>query len=239
MKCINVEEKLSELLDDELSDAEISKVETHLESCNSCRSQFKNIKMLSGNLKKNLAVSAPAVLDDRVLNSFRHFQNAKRVEKLKDNHQTEKTSWFGVPRFAFATALVSFGLIGFTAFQIGKISASEVSVVMPQIEENASSNILKASDLAENTQTNDEGVEQIKIVEVPVIKEKIVKVPVIKEKIVTRTVYKDRDQNEKDKYTSPQSNRGLKSVALTDTSKFQIVSELKPQIIKTGGNNEE
>lgn len=238
MKCINVEEKLSELLDDELSRSERSKVETHLESCGACRDQFENIKMLSGNLKKNLAVSAPAVLDEKVFDSFRQFQTEKLAEQQNDNFQTKKAGWFGIPRFAFATALVLFGLIGFTSFQLGKISASEVSLVVPQIEDNTS--ILKANDIAENSQTSDEDFKQIKIVEVPVIREKIVEVPVIKEKVVTRTVYKDReDQTNRNGYTSPQNNRGLESVAQTDTSKFQIVSELKPQIIKTGGNNDE
>ena len=111
---------------------------------------------------------------------------------------------------------------------------------------------LTANQIAENNQTKDENPSLVKIVEVPVIQEKIIEIPVYKEKIVTRIIYKNGDRKTvnnagKNDSVSPvgASNNSILSSRLRDNrystqvnlSGFQLVSELKPQIIK-GEKNE-
>lgn len=238
MRCIDIEQKLSELLDDELGLSEKATVETHLKSCDSCQNSFANMRIVSGNMKQSLAVSAPILLDEKVINAFQNFQNEKLAEVQTKKPQTQKIGWFGIPKFAFATALLLFGLVGITAFQIGKISASEVSIIMPQIQASKVLDNSTNADFAENKQPNVENEATTKIIEVPIIKEKIVEVPVIKEKIVTRIVYKDREPTNKNKTKVPSKTQNKENFAQTEIDKYQIVSELKPQIIKTGDKNE-
>jgi hypothetical protein len=244
MKCINIEQKLSELLDGELSSPEKATVETHLESCDSCRNSLANMQLISGNIKQNLAVSAPSLLDENVMNAFKNFYSEKLAEVTTEKPQTQKIGWFGIPKFAFAAALLLFGLVGFTAFQIGKISASEVSIISPEIKANETVNDLPSKVVAENKEPNVENDEKTKIIEIPVIKEKIVEVPVIKEKIVTRTIYVDREKTEKkENVTRPSFNRNddvaMESsinengfVTQTNLKGFQPVSDLKVKITK-------
>ncbi len=235
MKCINIEQKLSELLDGELGLSEKATVETHLESCDSCRNSFANMQIISGNMKQNLAVSAPNLLDKKVLNAFQDFQNEKLAEIPTEERQTQKIGWFGIPKFAFAAALILFGLIGITAFQIGKISASEVTIISPEIKENKSVNDLPSKTVAENNVAKDENT---KIIEIPVIKEKIIEVPVIKEKIVTRIVYKERERTNRNKAIVKSKTQNDENFAQAEINKYRIVSELKPKIIKAGETNE-
>lgn len=252
MKCINIEQKLSELLDGELGLSEKATVETHLELCDSCQNSFANMQAISGNMKQNLAVSAPNLFDEKVLNTFQNFQNEKLAEISTEKPRTQKIGWFGIPKFAFAAALLLFGLVGITAFQIGKISASEVTVISPEIKENKIANDLPNKIVAEKNEPTIKNDTTIKFVEIPVIKEKIVEVPVIKEKIVTRIVYKNlntEDRKGKDTKNSVPKNDKTEKFAVSSRLKenqystqinlegFQFISELKPQIIK-GENNE-
>ncbi|MGI8669733.1 MAG: anti-sigma factor family protein [Aridibacter sp.] len=250
MKCIDIEQKLNELLDGELGLSEKATVETHLESCDSCQTQFENMQAISGNMKQNLVISAPSLLDEKMMNAFQNFQNEKLAEIPTEKTKTQKIGWFGIPKFAFAAALLLFGLVGITAFQIGKISASEVSIIMPQVQESKVLDNSTNADFAENKQPNVGNVATTKIIEVPVIKEKIVEVPVIKEKIVTRVVYRNTENKNVvgNKENLPKFSK-TKEVASTNGLKdnefstqinlkgFQLVSELKPQIIK-GEKNE-
>lgn len=234
MKCINIEQKLNELLDGEIGLSEKATVEKHLESCDSCRNSFANMQIISGNMKQNLAVSAPNLLDKKVLNAFQDFQNEKLAEIPTEERQTQKIGWFGIPKFAFAAALILFGLIGITAFQIGKISASEVTIISPEIKANETVNDLPSKVVAENKEPNVENDEKTKIIEIPVIKEKI----------VTRTIYVDREKTEKkENVTRPSFNRNddvaMESsinengfVTQTNLKGFQPVSDLKVKITK-------
>ena len=227
MKCINIQENLDALLDGEVEISKKREIENHLETCASCQKEFEYLQAFSQSLKRNLAVSAPPFLDAKVFKQFDDFHKEKASEKPRK----EKIGWFGIPRFAFAAAFLLLALGMFSAFQIGKLSASEVVVAMPEVRENRN---LEGKDLA----SKDEKTEVVKIVEVPVIKEKIVEVPVIKEKIVTKTVYINRDKKNEIRPNSPsKNNMALKNSVkdngyFTQTSlkDFQPVSEFKLRI---------
>lgn len=241
MKCINIEQKLNELLDGEIGLSEKATVEKHLESCDSCRNSFANMQIISGNMRQNLAVSAPSLLDEKVMNAFQNFQNEKLAEVPTEKSHTEKIGWFGIPKFAYAAALLLFGLVGITAFQIGKISASEVSIIMPQVQESKVLDNSTNADFAENKQPNVENVATTKIIEVPIIKEKIVEVPVIKEKIVTKKIYveeKNRVENtSKENTASNKKEDDNKYLTPFKLDGFQPVAKINPQITKENEEN--
>ena len=237
MKCISVAENLDALLDGEIESAQKRKVENHLEICPSCQTEFNNLQAMSQTLKRSLAISAPPLLDDKIFGEFKSFHAAKAADKSP----REKIGWFGIPRFALAATLVlfTFGIIA--AFQIGKMSAGEIVVSMPQVQEN------DTPETAKNDSIENEKSVQIKYVEVPVVQEKIVKVPVVQEKIVTRIIYKNVDVEDTKKsllnsdktkdFTVSSRLKDNRYSTRTNLKGFQIVSDLNPKIIK-GENNE-
>ena len=119
------------------------------------------------------------------------------------------------------------------------MSASEVSIVMPQVQENKTS---ISDEFAENVEKSTPA----KIVEVPVIQEKIVKVPVIKEKVVIKTVYVNGNKENEIRSTVPAKNGfALKNsvedngyLTQTNLKGFQPVSEFKLKISKKEKENE-
>lgn len=231
MKCNEVKENLDALLDGEAAIFQTEKIENHLENCFSCQTEFKNLQMLSRTLKQNLPVSAPAFLDEKIFSEFENFHAAKRAEKPQEKSSKEKIGWFGIPRFAFAAALVLFTLATISAFQIGRMSASEISLVMPEVQENTAVK-------------QDEKSMPVKIVEVPVIREKIVEVPVIKEKIVTKKIYINQEnavENEdKSKVSTALNEMKANNEYLTpiELKGFQPVAKIKARITKKSEVNE-
>ena len=166
---------------------------------------------------------------------FKTFHNEKRVEK-KD---AEKIGWFGIPRFAFAAALILFVLATISAFQIGRMSAGEISIVMPPVQGNKNPPPVEVTG---NNPANDGKNVPVKIIEVPVIQEKIIKVPVIK----TRTIYVEKDRKKEVRSNAPaKDNFALKSsvenngyFTRTNLKDFQPVSEFKLKINKEEKQNE-
>lgn len=252
MKCIDVKENIDALLDGELETPQKRKIESHLESCAFCRTEFEHLSAVGTILKSATAISIPPTLDEKVLTAFRDLSDEKHCAKIGKFTETKKAGWFGIPRFAFAAALLLFALGITSAFQLGKMSGGEISVLMPEVQITDNSFDRSKADFAENIQPNNENDAPLKPVEVPVIREKIVKVPVYTEKIVTRTVYKKAETKTEGNF--PQENfssrnRQPKESKLSSRLKdnrystqlnlegFQIIRELKPQIIK--GENDE
>lgn len=239
MKCIDVKENLDALLDGEAGILNEREIENHLETCGSCRVEFENLSAIGGILKNNLAISAPTILDEKVFSGFDSFH----AEKPKPTK--EKIGWFGIPRFAFAAALLLFAIGITSAFQLGKMSASKISVVLPEVAESKDVNqvaeVNDANQIEDNLKTEKP---IIKIIEVPVIKEKIVEVPVIKEKVITRTVYIEKNRKtEKENKILPNSTTNndvamessIKEngyVTQTDLKGFQPVSQVKIKITR-------
>ncbi len=241
MKCIEVENNLDAFFDGETSQS--NEIETHLEKCVSCHTAFENLSAIHQTIKQNFAVSAPSLLGEKLLSAFENHHLDKRREKVNTKQQTEKIEWFGIPRFAFAAALMLFGLATISAFQIGKMSVGEKIVTMPQLQENKNA---KNTESAKNNLTGEEKSAQIKYIEVPVIREKIVKVPIIKEKLVTRTIYvnKYRQNDEKQNFGSNNALSAKSSVGNTgyftqiNLNEFQPVSEFNLKINREVNENE-
>ena len=249
MKCIDVKENLDALLDGEISISPQRAIENHLENCVYCRAEFNYLQKLGQTLKQNLTATAPASLNTKIFSEFEKFHAAKRSAKISETAPTERIGWFGIPRFAFAAAIILFTLATFSAFQIGRMSADNIIVETPRVPENQS---LTVNQNAENSPAKNEISPAAKIVEVPVIREKIVEIPVYKEKIVTRIIYKNapvKSENNagENTFIPPvgAANNLILSSRLKDNrystqvnlAGFQMVSQLKPQIIK-GENNE-
>ncbi len=243
MKCTEVKQNLDAFFDGEIVPTQRDLIETHLENCGFCQTEFENLQSVKNVLKQSLPVSVPAVLDEKVMSAFQSFHNKQRASKIKEETKTEKIGWFAVPRFVFAVALVLFALATISAFQLGRMSVDQASVIVPQIKEN---NDLTTSKFAENNSENVQNANQIKIVEVPVIREKIVKVPVIEEKIVIKTVYVTKDLENKPRTNLSENNRlALKNsvenngyLTQTNLKGFQPVAEINLKISKEGDNNE-
>ena len=228
MNCIDIKENLDAFFDDEIEFAQKRRVEKHLEKCSGCRTELENLQTIRKSVRRNPQVFAPVFLDAKMIRAFQNFHDEKRAGK---SNKKQKSSWFGIPRFAFAAALILFVLATISAFQLGRMSAGEISVVMPEIKENQNSPIIES---AEEKQTKDENPAPVKIVEVPVIKEKIVEVPVIK----TRTICVEKE-NKTFSNDSAKDNFALKSsvenngyLTRTDLKDFQPVSEFKLKINK-------
>ncbi len=234
MKCIEVEKKLDAFFDGEIVSPQ--EIESHLENCVSCRTTFENISAVRRTLKQNFKVSAPPLLGENVLSAFQNFHEAKRREKVETKQTTQKIGWFGIPRFAFAAALILFALATITAFQIGRMSASEIVVLMPEVQENSDLNQIKNEADARKT--------TVKIVEVPVIREKIVEVPVIREKIVTQTIYVNKNEKKeqnlpaKEDFALKNKIEDNKYLTRSNLEGFQPVSEMNLRISKEVNQNE-
>ncbi len=220
MNCNETKENIEALLDDELDEAQKDAIEHHLWVCPDCRDLRERMSSLSSLLKVSQSDLPSAELDKRVMKSFR-------------NHHASRHIWWGhmifgalvIPKPAFAVGLL-LALAGlWTAFQIGKISSSTISMASPSIQT---------------------------VIEIPVeapaektILTVIVEVPVVKEKIVTRTVFvreQKSNKNEKNKTSadSRQNNLPLYSSTVADNGYFTDVSlkgfepsaEISAKIIK-------
>ena len=231
MKCIDVRENLNVFLDDAIENSRKEKIKSHMENCVSCRIEFETLQTIGDALRQNLFVAAaPPSLDDKILSAFEDFHSQKR--NVRAAEKREKNVWFGIPRFAFAAALALVALTAISAFQIGRMSAGELSVAMPQVQE---SRVLPQIENAK-----DEKIASVKIVKVPVIKEKIIEVPVFK----TRTIYVEKE-NKSVPNEPAKNNFALKSsiekngyLTKTDLKAFQPVSEFKLKISKEEKENE-
>lgn len=226
MKCIEVKENLAAFFDYEIDFSTREKIESHLQHCVFCQNEYANLKNLSHSLKQNLPIPiTSSTLDKKVLSAFENFHQQKQEEK----HQS--FNWFGISKLAFASAFLLLALFSGLAFQIGRISASNVEISMPEINGNGQTNF----DNKPMEQTP-----EIKIVEVPVVKEKIIKVRIIEEKIVTKTIYVEKkSKNSVQKFISPENMFALNSsvkdgefLTTTNLDGFQPVSEIKATITK-------
>ena len=244
MKCVS-NEKLSEMLDGEIVRQEQASIEKHFEGCQNCRTNYAGLKNISGNLKQTLRVSTSADLDEKILQNFQNFQKEKQIKTVSEPHnQTNNFVWFGMPRFAFAAGLILLGLVGISASQLGKVSAGDLTLSLPETPspQNVSAGKKIESALSKEKIFENDKPDSVKIIEVPVVREKIIKIPVIEEKIVTRTIYIDKNgaeppKNSPDifKQNNVALNNSIKSGELmtqTDLQDFQPVSEIKPRITK-------
>ena len=226
MKCIDV----NALLDAGHDVSHALEIGKHLESCILCQAELKDVKAISETLKRALTISAPTHLDEKIMGAFKEFHDAKEAEKL-DSERERNSGWFGMPRFVFATALILFALATAAAFQIGKMSAGDVSVLMPQLQENRIT-----GEFAQITPASDEKSVPIEIVGLPVIRERIV----IRKIYITKGKEKTQRPNLGAKSGLVLKNSVAENGYLTQTNLkgFQPVSEFKIRISKKENGNE-
>lgn len=175
MNCTETQKNIEALLDGELDDAQRDVVEHHLWMCPPCLELRERTASLSKLLRAAEAAAAPAALDRWVMRSFEEQHRAK-----KSSRRRAFFDGLRVPKPIFAAFLMAAAAAAlWLAFQIGKISASSVSMTAPEIV-----------------------VNQIAPPE-PKTRTVAVEVPIIREKIVTRTVYvRARKSVETEKSTS-------------------------------------
>lgn len=247
MKCIDAKENLDALLDGEIEIAHQRKIETHLETCASCRAEYGNLQAISKTFKQNLMISAPTLLDEKVLSAFKSFHREEATEKTPP----EKNGWFGIPRFTFAAALFLFALTTISAFQLGRMSAAKTELSRIETKTGATPTIVKTANVGADDALDNNAAAAVRTITVPVIREKVIRIPVVREKIIVRTVYKnpnteDRKNDDQTILKNADNQNFTVKSRLKDNQYstqvnlkgFQVVSELKPVIIK-GENNEE
>ncbi|NNE98180.1 MAG: hypothetical protein HKN25_04085, partial [Pyrinomonadaceae bacterium] len=129
MKCTEVKEKLESFFDGETRSSENDGINSHLVNCDTCRADLESLKRIRKTMKRVLPISAPASLDSKVLGAFhtRQFKN----QTTSGIVEQKKTGWFGIPKLAFAGALLLLVLFSALAFQAGRISAGNVQASAP------------------------------------------------------------------------------------------------------------
>ena len=203
MDCIETKKNIEALIDGELAGALKESVERHLLVCRDCCELKEETILLSSFLQTGEIAPPSAKLDERVISAFRkHHKPAVSTSR--------RQLFFGslaIPKPVFAALLVLAVAASWLAFEVGKISSSNVSVESPFVVTNEIP-----------VQTPAETPAQTVVVEVPVIKEKI----------VTRTIYvRERKNNKTEKAKLPadsEQNFLPSSSAVADNGFFTDVS---------------
>lgn len=244
MDCNKFEKQIEAFVDDELDRSSRKRIEAHLAECSSCEKTLENLQAVRGILRNSLpAVSTSSAVDDHVMAAFHR--------KHEQRNTSKPTRWwqaiFGQislpnPALSFA-AIVLLATVGL-AFQLGRMSVSEIQSTVP------------ATETADLSAKSPENISSERIVEVPVIKTvevpvtKIVEVPVVKEKVVTKVVYVNWRQEKDAKNENAPGNFSRDTLALSSSvdekgfvtqvnlKGFQPASELKTRIIKGEKSNE-
>jgi hypothetical protein len=236
MQCVEVEKLVNRLVDGELELANKRSVEVHLNKCRSCKRVFENTQAIGGILKRHLPPVAPSSrLDAIVMEAFYSKQKQRTTNAVQFWRHTI-FGWLVIPRpvaFAFATVIFA-ALLGF-AFQLGRISATDIQITMP-------------TDNLADAQTQPYDKVPPLVAENPAVK--IVEVPVVREKIVTRFVYLNKRSDTKNAVKTAANNPPSNEFSMNDSiaengyltqtslKGFQPVSKIKTTVIKGGNTNE-
>ena len=130
MKCHEVEQFLSDYLENALTTAKRQEVETHLESCSDCPLLLEDLKAVMAWFESFPELPPPAALVERIIEQTSgHFQSLSWLEYLKELFKPV----YATPRFAAGTcmAVISFVLVlnalGVRWSQIRQIEWSKVT----------------------------------------------------------------------------------------------------------------
>lgn len=197
MNCVETKNNIEALLDGELDDIARDEIEHHLWICPACLELKERMTTFSSLLQMSDIPAPSAQLDKRVMESFK-------------THNASESLWqrwvfggFIVPKPIFASLLLL--MLGSTwlAFQMGKISSTEILMTAPSI-------VLNEIPI-QNAETKIQTV--------------AVEVPVIKEKTVTRIVYVREPKNTiNEKNEKNTTNEKGKSGVLVRTNAPQFSS---------------
>ena len=135
MKCIEVEKQIDSLLDGEVNSVIREEVEHHLEGCQVCGQIYEKLRAVDELLMKSVSVPDPKRLDEFVMDAFYRHQNKKQEIK-------ETVGWWAalsrlslIPKPAMAFAALLFAASVGLAFQLGRITATDIQVALPQTEQ--------------------------------------------------------------------------------------------------------
>ena len=167
MNCVETKNNIEALLDGELDDIARDEIEHHLWICPACLELKERMSAFSSLLQVSDFPLPSVRLDERVMESFKtHNASVTFRHRLFFDR-------FILPKPIFAAVLLLMLGSSWLAFQVGKISSTEILMTTPSIVSNEIP--------AQNAE--------------PKIQTVTVEVPVIKEKTVTRIVYVRETKN--------------------------------------------
>ncbi|MGA3246529.1 MAG: zf-HC2 domain-containing protein [Bacteroidota bacterium] len=109
MNCVEYEEQVSALIDNELADQESELLFTHLSKCATCRATLRSELELRVSLKEDVPPLAPKELDEKVLSAV-----SRAEQQLDARKMTRKAVWqhhVSMP-WPLAAAIAGLFLIG-------------------------------------------------------------------------------------------------------------------------------
>jgi hypothetical protein len=243
MKCIEVEKQIYSLLDGEVNSVIREEAEHHLKECHVCGQIHEKLRAVDELLMTPVPVPDPKRLDEFVMGAFYRRQNKKQEVRENVNWWTALSKLSLIPRTTAAFAALLFAVSVGLAFQLGRITATDIQVALPQTEK-VGHPVLKENNVSVSPVETTSNIKN----EVPVTK--FIRIPVIKEKIVNRIVFVDKSQKRERKNSIPsvmseRNNLALKSSIrkndfLTEANLkgLQIISDSKTRIIKRGESDE-
>jgi hypothetical protein len=243
MKCIEVENQIYSLLDGEVNSINREKVEHHLKECRLCGQIHEKLRAVDELLMKSVPVPDPKRMDESVMNAFYLRQDKK--QKIRENVYwwTALSKLKLIPKTAMALAALLFVVSVGLAFQLGRITATDIQVALPQTEQTSQQALKENNLLASHVEI----ASNIKN-EVPVTK--FIRIPVIKEKIVNRVVYVHKPQKIERENSIPSVMSDINNLSLKNSMRkneflteanlkgLQVISDSKPRIIKRGESDE-
>jgi anti-sigma factor RsiW len=135
MKCIEVEKQIYSLLDGEVSFVNREKVEHHLKECQLCGQIYEKLRAVDELLMKSVPVPDPKRMDESVMNAFYLRQGKKQEIRENVYWWTALSKLNLIPKTAMALAALLFVVSVGLAFQLGRITATDIQVALPQIEQ--------------------------------------------------------------------------------------------------------
>jgi hypothetical protein len=243
MKCIEVEKQIYSLLDGEVSFVNREKVEHHLKECQLCGQIHEKLRAVDELLMKSVPVPDPKRMDESVMNAFYLRQGKKQEIRENVYWWTALSKLNLIPKTAMALAALLFVVSVGLAFQLGRITATDIQVGLPQIEQ-ISQQALKENNVFTSHVETASNIKN----EVPVTK--FIRIPVIKEKIVNRVVYVHKPQKIERENSIPSVMSDRNNLALKNSMRkneflteanlkgLQVISDSKTRIIKRGETDE-
>ena len=243
MKCIEVEKQIDSLLDGEVNSVIREEVEHHLKECRVYGQIHEKLRAVNELLMKPVPVPDPKRLDEFVMDAFYRHQNKKQEVKEHINWWTALSRLSVVPKTAMALVALLFAASVVLAFQLGRITATDIQVALPHTEK-ISQPVLKENNVFVSPAETASNIKN----EAPVTK--FIRIPVIKEKIVNRVVYVYKSQKRERENRTPsvmfeRNNLALKnsmrkneSLIEVNLKGLQVVSDSKKRIIKKGETDE-
>lgn len=243
MNCIEIEKQIDSLIDSDIYSVIEEEIKNHLKECLICEQKYEKLFAVNRVLSSAASVPNSKNFDARVMNAFRHYHSKKPETKETIGWITRLTGFAVLPKIATAVPALLFIVTAVTAFQIGRISATDVHIAITSSEDNRyPASGLNDERISSNESQQNENTNKTDT--------KFLNVPVVKERFIKRIVYVNSEskrlQRKNTGSTIPQKdNLAIKSLMLrneylteVNLKGFQLISNSKVRIIKKGENDE-